>query len=84
MNSTHQLFDLSNDPNEIQDLASSPGHRTIIDRLTVALRQSQQSYGDTQVLSVASPRLKGIDFSDRQRVPDRWQPPWIVQKYLQP
>ena len=51
-----QLFDLQNDPDEMQDLSNDAAMKPIQDRLRGQLKDLQERYGDTQPLSVAQPK----------------------------
>ncbi len=77
-----ELFDLQTDPNETNNLAEHPAHARQLERLIGLMRAWQQQVGDRQPLTVAQPRSKEVSFDDFQRVPDKWQPKWIVDKYF--
>ena len=77
-----QLFDLKNDPDELNNLADEPSQAGRVKKMLQQLKQWQQKVGDDQPLTVANPKPKEIDMTDRQRKPDRWQPDWIVRKYF--
>jgi arylsulfatase A-like enzyme len=77
-----QLFDLQNDPHEMQDLAVDPEYRETVQRMFALLKQSQRDAGDTLPLSTPTPKVKEIDLTGRRREPDQWQPQWIVEKYF--
>ena len=77
-----QLFDLKNDPDELNNLADEPSQAGRVKKMLQRLKQWQQKVGDDQPLTVANPKPKEIDMTDRQRKPDRWQPDWIVRKYF--
>lgn len=51
-----QLFDLQNDPEELQDLSTDAALKPIHDRLRGQLKDLQDRYGDSQPLSVAQPK----------------------------
>ncbi len=77
-----QLFDLRDDPHETENLAADPAHRARVDEMLGLMRRWQDRIGDEQVLAVANPKPKEIDLTGRQRLPDRWQPRWIRDKYF--
>lgn len=77
-----QLFDLSVDPHEMDDLSEREEYVDEIHRLIGRLRRWQRDVGDEQVLTVAMPESERIDLTGRQRKPDRHQPPEIVRKYF--
>lgn len=77
-----QLFDLKNDPLEMDNLAEKPEYQAQVKRLLGLMKQWQKKVGDDQPLRVAKPKPKTIDLSGRKRKPDRWQPEWIRKKYF--
>jgi arylsulfatase A-like enzyme len=58
-----QLFDLSVDPHELNNLAGQPAHAGQVAALTTLLRQEMERYGDSAPLSVPQP------------LPAAWSPP---------
>jgi len=42
----------------------------------------QERVGDTQNLVIESTDAGTVNIDKLERSPDRWQPPWIVQKYF--
>lgn len=58
-----QLFDLKNDPHELDNLADKPGHATKVAELTALLEKEMAGYGDTTPLTIANPK------------PAAWSPP---------
>lgn len=62
-----QLFDLEQDPDEIEDLASDPHQRHIVDRLWSQLEQWQARIGDETSLHVDQPRSSRFDFLQAER-----------------
>ena len=77
-----QLFDLRADPDELDNLAEDAAHAERVDRLTALLEDWQRRVGDAQPLTVETPRSAAIDLTGAERMPDPWQPEWIVQKYF--
>ena len=51
-----QLFDLQTDPDEMHDLSKTPTQADRITRMTAQLAKAQQHYGDSQPLTVATPK----------------------------
>lgn len=78
-----QLFDLQQDPHETQNLAESNAHQDARNQMRELLRQWQQKTGDPQPLSTPNPKPKWVELSGRKRLPDRWQPEWIRDKYFE-
>ncbi len=58
-----QLFDLSADPREVDNLAGRPEHAAKVAELMALLRREMQFYGDDIPLEVADPQ------------PPEWTPP---------
>jgi arylsulfatase A-like enzyme len=76
------LFDLKNDPNEINNLSEDPQHKPHIVRLTALMNEWQQKVEDRQVLSSEKPAPKTFDPTGKKRVLDVWQPKWTRDKYF--
>ncbi|MDG1992840.1 MAG: sulfatase-like hydrolase/transferase [Pirellulales bacterium] len=76
------LFDLEADPLEMMNLAENPERAEDVDRLLGEMKRWQKRLGDTLPLSVEDPKPKEINLTGRPRVPDRWQPKWIRDKYF--
>jgi len=51
-----QLFDLSNDPDEMHDLAANPAHAAEMERLMELMKDWQRQLGDATPLSTEKPR----------------------------
>jgi len=58
-----QLFDLSSDPHELNNLADKPEHKAKLTELTAQLTQEMANHADSCPLSVANPK------------PAEWTPP---------
>lgn len=76
------LFDLVDDPNEMNNLAEHPSYAGIVKQLTVLMQDWQKKVGDPSPLSVVNPGPKEVDFSKIERSLDVWQPDWIREKYF--
>lgn len=63
-----QLFDLSADPHELNDLAVKPEHASKVAELTTLLEREMTRYGDKHPLKVANPK------------PAEWTPPLAGEK----
>lgn len=79
-----QLFDLKEDPQEVNSLAALPDHRAHVDRLWAEMKLAQTQYSDKAPLAIESAKAKKVDLSKVNRQPDQWQPKWIVDKYFPP
>jgi len=77
-----QLFDLQRDPDEQTNLVDRPGSAAEVTRLLGLMRQWQQRVGDTLEVPTTSKAPPKIDLTGKPRVPDQWQPDWIVDKYF--
>ncbi|MEZ6195154.1 MAG: sulfatase-like hydrolase/transferase [Planctomycetota bacterium] len=77
-----QLFDLDADPEERVDLSGDPARADLRRELGRRLAVLHDASGDPHPLRVAEPKSGEIDLSGRPRRPDRFQPPWIVEKYF--
>ena len=64
-----QLFDLRNDPDEINDLAGKPENTERVNALMKQLQELQKEFGDTQPLSTDKPEpllVEGIHYRDKK------------------
>lgn len=77
-----QLFDLKNDPHELQNLAENRQHAPQLQKMQNLMKRWQRDIGDTQPLSVKNPKPKQIDLTKVKRSPDHHQPQWIIEKYF--
>jgi arylsulfatase A-like enzyme len=77
-----QLFDLEADPGERTNLISRAEHAEHVQRLLKLMQQWQAKVGDTVVVPTESKVPEKIDLTGRKRIPDQWQPAWIVKKYF--
>lgn len=77
-----QLFDLQTDPLETTNLIDRPEYAAHVRRLQKLMKQWQTQVGDTLELPTENKPLVNIDLTGRKRVPDQWQPDWIVRKYF--
>jgi arylsulfatase A-like enzyme len=51
-----QLFDLANDPHEMNDLSDKPECAAKVKEMTAVLERLQKEYGDPSPLAVANPK----------------------------
>jgi arylsulfatase A-like enzyme len=77
-----QLFDLENDPFEMNDLAADKTYSKHFGRLMAEMVGWQQRLGDTAPLRAQPLMPKHKDLSGTPRKPDQHQPQWIVEKYF--
>jgi arylsulfatase A-like enzyme len=78
-----QLFDLRSDQHEITNLIDRPEHAAHAARLQKLMKQWQDRVGDTLELPTTNKTPEKIDLTGKARVPDQWQPDWIVKKYFE-
>jgi hypothetical protein len=78
-----QLFDLQTDPDEKINLIDRAEYAQHVQRLLKLMRQWQAKVGDTLELPTENKPPEPVDLTGRERVPDQWQPEWIVKKYFQ-
>ena len=77
-----QLFDLQNDPDERTNVIARADGAAQVPRLLELMRQWQSNVGDTLELPAENRPPEPVDLSREKRVPDAWQPEWIVKKYF--
>ena len=77
-----QLFDLQNDPHETTNLVERAEYAGHVPRLLKLMKQWQAKVGDTLELPTENKPPARIDLTGKARVPDVWQPDWIVRKYF--
>jgi arylsulfatase A-like enzyme len=77
-----QLFDLQTDPDEKTNLIDRVECAEHIQRLLKRMSQWQAKVGDTLKLPTENKQPEAVDLTGRKRVPDQWQPEWIVKKYF--
>ena len=77
-----QLFNLKNDPLEINNLAQNVKYRKKVDELMELLSKWQKETGDTAVLTSKSKLPMEYDPTKFKQVPDQWQPEYTLKKYF--
>jgi arylsulfatase A-like enzyme len=77
-----QLFDLQNDPYETTNLIDRPEYAPHVQRLLTLMKQWQGQVDDTLELPTENKPAQFVDLTGHKRVPDQWQPDWIVKKYF--
>ena len=76
----NQLFNLKNDPLELNNLAAKEGPK--IDELMAILQEWQKETNDTASLTVKTVLSKEYDAEKLIRNPDVWQPEYTLKKYF--
>ena len=77
-----QLFDLKNDPFETENLIDKAEHAEQVARLRVLMRSWQTAVCDSIAIPTANKTPPTVDMRRVRRIPDQWQPDWIVRKYF--
>ena len=77
-----QLFDLAEDPHEMNDLADHPDHAERRAALEARLQEMQKAAGDDVPFTSARRNQVILNLTGRSRKPDRWQPKSVVEKYF--
>ena len=76
------LFNLAEDPHELNNLAKDPGHQSQLQEMESLMGQWREKLDDPYPLSVDKPGNMTPKFNNATRVLDRWQPQWIREKYF--
>jgi arylsulfatase A-like enzyme len=79
-----QLFNLKEDPEEINNLAALPEQQTRLQSLTQMLEEAHDQTKDTINLYPKTMQEKAYDYRDLKQTPDRHQPQYILEKYFYP
>lgn len=77
-----QLFNLADDPLELNNLAGLPGQQGRVKEMTELLGQWQSMAGDTAPLTAAKILPMEYDPASIVRKPDTWQPEYTLKKYF--
>jgi arylsulfatase A-like enzyme len=77
-----ELFDLQADPNEQSSLIDRPENGEHVQRLLKLMKQWQAKVDDPLSLPTERRAFEKVDLTGKKRLPDQWQPDWIVQKYF--
>lgn len=76
------LFNLSEDPHELNNLAEDRKHAAEVERMTKLMETHRTKLGDPHPLSLENPDEKTPNYDNSKRHLDRWQPDWIREKYF--
>ena len=77
-----QLFDLENDPFEMNDLSADTAYADQVNRLMAIMVVEHEAMDDPHPLWVDSLDSQEFDYSAINRRPDRHQPQWVIDKYF--
>ncbi len=78
-----QLFDLENDPHELNNLAGEPEHAEKVAEMMVLLRQWQEAKRDTVALTAPEIAPMAYDLSETLRHPDHHQPAYTMERFFE-
>lgn len=76
------LFDLKNDPHEMENLAEDVLHAGDVERMGELMGVWRKRLGDKYPLRVDNPGQKKPVYDNSTRTLDKWQPKWIRDKYF--
>ncbi len=76
------LFDLENDPHEMNNLADKTEYDGKKAEMVLLMEKTRTELGDAQPLSVKNPQAKAAVYDTAKRSMDVWQPKWIRDKYF--
>ena len=79
----NQLFNLSADPLELNNLAGSVIWKQKLDEMTALLKQWQMELKDKAPLTADKTLPLQYDYKKLVRKPDQWQPDYTLKKYFQ-
>lgn len=77
-----QLFDLENDPFELNNLAENPASSQQLNKLKAILEREQKLAGDTVLWTAETILPLEYDHTKIERKPDQWQPEYTLKKYF--
>jgi arylsulfatase A-like enzyme len=77
-----QLFNLKNDPLEINNLAAAPECKVKVDEMMGLLLEGYKATNDTANMNPGSFLPMEYDYSKLKQKPDQWQPEYTLKKYF--
>lgn len=79
-----QLFNLDDDPHEMNNLAGAPDQSERVTALMALMEIEHAAHDDPHPLHIHPDSLDSdvFDYESVRRWVDRWQPQWIVDKYF--
>jgi arylsulfatase A-like enzyme len=77
-----QLFNLKNDPLEINNLAESPDYKTRVDEMMEWLKKGAAETNDTINFFPTQILPMDYDYTKLKQKSDAWQPEYILNKYF--
>jgi len=76
------LFNLENDPYEMNNLAYDPTYKDKIQKMTTLMTQWRKDLNDPHPIKVSNLGPKKPIYDNKNRHVDQWQPKWIRDKYF--
>ena len=77
-----QLFNLVDDPLELNNLAGNETYRSKVEEMTELMQKWQSELHDNVPLVVDKPLPSEYDYHKLVRKPDQWQPEYTLMKYF--
>lgn len=77
-----QLFNLKNDPLEINNLATAPEFKGKVDDMMGLLLEGYEATDDTANMNPGSFLPMEYDYTKLKQKPDQWQPEYTLKKYF--
>jgi arylsulfatase A-like enzyme len=77
-----QLFNLKNDPLELNNLAGAGLYKNRVDELNLLMREWQMELNDNAPLTATGILPLKYDHTKLVRKPDQWQPEYTLKKYF--
>lgn len=79
-----QLFNLAEDPHEMNDLSADPEHIETMAALMTLMEIEHAAFDDPHPLHIHPDSLDSevFDYENVERWVDRWQPQWIIDTYF--
>jgi arylsulfatase A-like enzyme len=78
----NQLFNLNNDPLELNNLAKTDSYKSKLEEMTLLMGKWQIDLNDNAPLSVKEVLPLEYDYTKLVRKPDQWQPEYTLVKYF--
>ena len=77
-----QLFDLNNDPWELNNLSDDAGYQAKVEVMMELMQKWQKTVNDTVALTASKILPMDYDHTKLVRKPDKWQPEYTLNKYF--
>ncbi len=77
-----QLFQLKNDPLELNNLAENPQYQNKLDEMKTLLEEWHQATNDTATLYPTTFLPLEYDYTKLKQTPDRHQPEYVLERYF--